>query len=282
MSSSRTAGYRGIITAGVLFALAPSVGTASEIDWAASFESAMEQARAEDKFVMVDFYTSWCHWCRVLDQKTYSDPRVSDLAKRMISVKVNAEAQPAVARQYRVTAYPTVVFIHPDGEARKVLRGFKPPEGFLPLMEQVLDTSGDRVYLESKLGANAGDRATREQYAATLALGGEYLRAAAQIDTLVTLTEDEDARDALALDGLVYRFLAQDPVEPLREDLRAWIDGAKGHPRRSEAKFYLGRVEEQRGFPDDARKLYSEASEKDAPPWVQERAAARIDALTTG
>jgi thioredoxin-like negative regulator of GroEL len=280
-------GFRGAAQAGVaaimMLVVVPDVGRAGEgIEWAASFESAMEQARAESKFVMVDFYTTWCHWCRVLDQKTYSDARVAALADRMINVKVNAEAEPSIARQYRITGYPTVVFVHPDGEARKVLRGFKPPEGFIPLMEQVLDTRADRVHLETKLVADAGDRAARESYARALALGGEYERAAAQADTLAALTEDEEERRSLALDGLVYRFLAGQGHDLLRKDLRAWIDDSKGHPRRLEAKFYLGRIEERSGAADAARKLYSEVAEKDAPSWVQERAEARVAALVTG
>ena len=50
---------------------------AEEVSWSASFATAMEQARAEQKYVMVDFFTTWCHWCKVLDEKTYTDDRVS-------------------------------------------------------------------------------------------------------------------------------------------------------------------------------------------------------------
>ena len=74
----------------------------SKVHWASSMATAMEQAQAEQKFVMADLYTGWCYWCKVLDAKTYSDARVGDITARMVSVKVDAEADKATASKYEV------------------------------------------------------------------------------------------------------------------------------------------------------------------------------------
>ena len=34
------------------------------------------QARAENKLVLLDMAAVWCHWCHVMDEKTYADPAV--------------------------------------------------------------------------------------------------------------------------------------------------------------------------------------------------------------
>src|SRR5690606_42131746 len=99
---------------GALLALS-STAQAGEIDWAPSFEAALERARAEDKFVMVDFYTNWCHWCRVLDQKTYSVPEVQALAERVASVKVDADKRQESAAAYGATVFPPIAARTPVG-----------------------------------------------------------------------------------------------------------------------------------------------------------------------
>ena len=165
---------------------APPTSRAAEIDWAPDFELAMERARNEDKFVMVDFYTSWCHWCRVLDQKTYSDARVQALSPRMVSVKVNAEKRKDLAAKYKVRGYPTILFLNPDETVRKSLRGFQPPEKFTPLLEQVLDTRGQQLHLSNQANSDQG---ARRKYAEVLALGGDHAAAASQIELLLRTTQ---------------------------------------------------------------------------------------------
>src|SRR5262245_21847496 len=57
-----------------------------------SFAEAIKQAKKEKKLVMVDYYTTWCGWCKVLDKKTYSNQAVGEYADaNMISLKIDAE-----------------------------------------------------------------------------------------------------------------------------------------------------------------------------------------------
>jgi len=244
---------------GALLALS-STAQAGEIDWAPSFEAALERARAEDKFVMVDFYTNWCHWCRVLDQKTYSVPEVQALAERVVSVKVDADKRKEIAAAYGVTGFPTIAFLNPDGEVRKSLRGFQPPEKFIPLMKQIIDTRSQQYSLSDRAEQ---DPAARIQYAEVLALGGDHAKAAEQLD-LVLPTLDEDARRDLELDRLIYLVLAGGELESVRSSLDAWIDQNKDHERRWEAAYYLADLKARSGRAKEARKLY-ESIRKQAP-----------------
>ena len=36
----------------------------------------LDQMDLGDKKVMIDMYTSWCGWCKVMDKKTFTDPQV--------------------------------------------------------------------------------------------------------------------------------------------------------------------------------------------------------------
>lgn len=120
----------------------------------AAFKSAFDQAQKEEKFVMVDFYTEWCKWCKVLDEKTYPDPAVKKIMDQsFVFEKYNPEEAPSfthqgktyggaeVARAFNVRGFPTILFMEKDGTAIGSLPGFVPPEVFVKILNFV--TSGE-------------------------------------------------------------------------------------------------------------------------------------------
>ncbi len=55
------------------------------------------QMEAESKPVLIDLYTSWCYWCKVMDKKTYNNPKVIAYIKRhFYPVKLDAESRDIV------------------------------------------------------------------------------------------------------------------------------------------------------------------------------------------
>lgn len=62
---------------------------AQQPDWY-SIEKAVQSKTT--KLYMVDFYTTWCGWCKRMDKETFSDPLVSKILDTYyIPVKFNAE-----------------------------------------------------------------------------------------------------------------------------------------------------------------------------------------------
>ncbi|HWF43383.1 MAG TPA: thioredoxin fold domain-containing protein [Candidatus Kapabacteria bacterium] len=98
-----------------------------------SFAEAKKLAGKEHKQVMVDFYTTWCSWCKVLDRKTYTDEHVTQITDaKFISVKIDAEKGEgiALAKQYQVNGYPTVVFFSPTGKEIDRVVGYEDADKF--------------------------------------------------------------------------------------------------------------------------------------------------------
>lgn len=238
----------------------------TEIEWASSYQLAMEQARAEDKLVMVDFYTHWCGWCKVLDKKTYSDAKVAQEADRMVNVKINAESDVATATRYGVQAYPTVLFLNPDGTVRQTMQGFRPPEQFLPLLGQVLDTSGERMQLAHRIDVAPRDPSLRRAFADLLAIDGRWQEARAQLDTLLLVVEQDEARTEAVLDGAIWSYRSGAAAQA-REALKDWIDDHRKHPRAIEARYFLGLVHVELGKEKDARKLFRQVQKDGAGSW---------------
>jgi len=82
---------------------------------------ALERAEAEDKMVFIDFYTSWCLPCKLMDEDVFTDKEFGDYMNRhFISVKINAEVGngPNLAALYQVKSYPTLLFIDLNGRVK--------------------------------------------------------------------------------------------------------------------------------------------------------------------
>jgi thiol:disulfide interchange protein len=109
------------------------------IHWAGSFAAAQQQARANGKLIMIDFYTDWCGWCKVLDEHTYPDSRVKVLASNLVALKLDAEKGGAsLAEKYKVEAYPTIMFVDANGNVVQKVEGYQDGDDFSATMSQIL------------------------------------------------------------------------------------------------------------------------------------------------
>ena len=66
-----------------------SAAVSTELKWY-DFEEGMEKAKKENKALLIDAYTDWCGWCKVMDKETYKDARViAKLNESFVAVKFN-------------------------------------------------------------------------------------------------------------------------------------------------------------------------------------------------
>lgn len=76
---------------------------AADSTWLDSVPQAMDQAKRENKLLLLDFTGSdWCGWCKKLDADTFSKPEFTDYAgKNLVLVVVDFPAhkpQPAALK----------------------------------------------------------------------------------------------------------------------------------------------------------------------------------------
>lgn len=67
-----------------------------KINWL-SLDEVNLKMKEEPKPVLIDLYTSWCYWCKVMDKKTYNNSNViSYINDHFYAVKLNAETKDTV------------------------------------------------------------------------------------------------------------------------------------------------------------------------------------------
>ena len=116
------------------------VQPADQIKWQHWNEAIFAQAKREHKFVLLDLQAVWCHWCHVMDAKTYSDPRVIALMRsRYIAVRVDQDAHPDLASRYQDYGWPATVVFNSDGSEIVKRQGYLPPEQMSSILQAIID-----------------------------------------------------------------------------------------------------------------------------------------------
>ena len=73
-----------------------------------------------------------------MDQKTYPNTKVVDLAQKLIPVKINTDKQPEVAKKYNISGIPVIIFVDDKGTEFHRIEGFHPPDDFAKEMQTAL------------------------------------------------------------------------------------------------------------------------------------------------
>lgn len=110
----------------------------SPVSWGPWTDDLFERAKKENKLVILDLEAIWCHWCHVMDQKTYSDPRVvRELQDHYIAVKVDQDSRPDLSNRYEEYGWPATIIFHSNGEELAKRSGYVEPDEMLTLLKSL-------------------------------------------------------------------------------------------------------------------------------------------------
>ncbi|MEO5616512.1 MAG: thioredoxin fold domain-containing protein [Candidatus Eisenbacteria bacterium] len=140
----------------LLGAFVATASHASGPDWR-GWNDGLQQAGATRRPVIVDVYTNWCGWCRRMHKDVYDKPEIAEyLRKHFVTVRLNAEASdPAsyegkqtnsqgIAQRFRVSGFPTTVFLRSNGDHMANVPGYVAADRFMLLLRYVAEGYADR------------------------------------------------------------------------------------------------------------------------------------------
>jgi Highly conserved protein containing a thioredoxin domain len=127
-----------------------------------SLDEVAASMKKEKRPILIDLYTDWCGWCKVMDKKTYSNKNVGAyLKQKFYPVKLNAEQKKDITwngktytfnSNYKThnfavyltngqLSYPTTVIIPVNGDPQAIPGYLTPPE-----LEPVVKYFGEGKY----------------------------------------------------------------------------------------------------------------------------------------
>lgn len=106
------------------------------VQWLGWSPEAFEQARREDKLILLDIGAVWCHWCHVMDKESYGNPDIIKIiSERYVPVRVDCDERPDLNDRFNQGGWPTTVILTSEGF---VVHGvtYLPPPALRELLEQ--------------------------------------------------------------------------------------------------------------------------------------------------
>ena len=127
-------------------------GESTAIAWQPWSDAVFDQARREQRLVILDLEAVWCHWCHVMDETTYADPAVARLiATHYVAVRVDQDARPDLSNRYEDYGWPATILFAADGRELARRRGYLEPGMMVSMLQAFVDdpTPGPSVEEEA-------------------------------------------------------------------------------------------------------------------------------------
>ncbi len=103
-----------------------------------SWSSLLDTAKARQLPIFVDAYTTWCAPCKKMVRDVFPDSAVGTYFNaRFVNVTIDMEKGegPMLAQLFHIEAYPTLLFIAPDGALLHKGVGYQSPENLIDLAQ---------------------------------------------------------------------------------------------------------------------------------------------------
>lgn len=203
------------------------------------FQDMLDKAKAENKLIFMDVYTTWCGPCKMLDRNTFSDAQVGGkFNAAFVNYKLDAEKGEGitVASRYAVRAYPNMLFINGQGEVVHRVVGYRPPEELLKEAEaanQKAATMKPLSWFDENYAAKKTDKNFMQAYITSLKIAnkdntkilGEYLALLSPEEKVSESAVKLAAENLTQLEGPAYQLLASVMREPSKHS-RAVLQAA--------------------------------------------------------
>ncbi|MFK7905510.1 MAG: thioredoxin family protein [Chitinophagales bacterium] len=124
----------------------------SKVNWI-SFEEAFAKIETKPKPILIDFYTSWCGWCKTMMKTTYSNEEVAAyINENFYAVKFDAEGKDTInyfGKEYvsqqrthqlaikllgKQQRYPSTLFVDPNTKFSLLVPSYIKPKQMPPFL----------------------------------------------------------------------------------------------------------------------------------------------------
>jgi thioredoxin-related protein len=100
------------------------------------YNDAMNKAKAEDKPVVIYFYSKYCHYCAAMDKDVLFDKEIKKiLSEDTVYLRIDVDKTKQIAALYNIRGYPTTYLLDPAGKRIISIPGYIPKKDFKKILE---------------------------------------------------------------------------------------------------------------------------------------------------
>jgi uncharacterized protein YyaL (SSP411 family) len=111
----------------------------ARIVWLRDDGAAFTQAKTDHRFVLLYLEAVWCHWCHVMDEKTYGDAMVAaEVHAHYVPLRIDQDLRPDLSNRYKDYGWPATVIFGPGGNEIAKRQGYVPADEFADLLRAIV------------------------------------------------------------------------------------------------------------------------------------------------
>lgn len=138
----------------------------ADINWV-SYDEGVKIAKETGKHMLVNFTTSWCGYCKLMNKTTFKNREIVDIINtNFIAVKVDGDSKKELnvegykiternltISEFGVSSYPTYWFLKPDGGKLGNLKGYQNADPFAEILFYVKEKLYDQMTFDEFMKA---------------------------------------------------------------------------------------------------------------------------------
>lgn len=200
-----------------------------------TLDEAQKLARAENKKILIDFYTDWCIPCKELDKHIFGDSAIGKyLNEYYICLKINAETDYGrkIGKELNLQdAYPTIILLTSDKKELDRLIGLGPKEEYFQKIKDYTNNINTFDELLKK------EKELKEQLAIKYSERGDFTKA---IEYYLNLAEEENYNS----EGRIYFRIANlySFLNNIEKSKEYAIKAINKNPSREQYKKFLEKL----------------------------------------
>ncbi|MEO9871213.1 thioredoxin family protein [Ekhidna sp.] len=101
-----------VLTLLLLWAVTPAL---SQINWVKDLKIAQASALTTDKFIVMDFWATWCGPCKKMDSDMWNTEEMAKYKDKFVFLKIDVDNNKALAMGYQANSIPKVIVIDASG-----------------------------------------------------------------------------------------------------------------------------------------------------------------------
>ncbi|MHB1558984.1 MAG: thioredoxin family protein [Isosphaeraceae bacterium] len=206
------------------------------IAWRSDYGGALEEARATNRLVWIQFSGPWCPNCVRMERDSFPDADIIEHSQRsFIPLKLRSDVHEQLALAFNLSGLPATVLVTPDRQIVAVHQGYLGPDELDGLLSQSVATWHEREASAKKKEAEAEkDGETADAGKPGTEKGKKPPRLALAGYCPVTLRTDRKlvagrAEHTVEHDGQVYRFAGEAQKAKFRQDPKRFIPVNRGN-----------------------------------------------------
>ncbi len=124
----------------------------SKVHWQSEWnDQVFEDAKKNNKLIILNLEAIWCHWCHVMQAETYANDDVAKLLNdNFIALKIDQDSNSYLSNRYKDYGWPATIMFNAQGQEIVKRAGYIDPESMKKLLAAVIaDPSPENDYSEA-------------------------------------------------------------------------------------------------------------------------------------